>query len=104
LYKHAEYNLSVLTEGEFEEYIRRVAKMYIGEIKDMNEGEDTSDLEDEDFDELVEAVIREGNRRVEEEIGWGLREVRIIEAKEQKSKRPLNNLSASYNGKELSSY
>ena len=37
------------------------------------------DMEDMEFNELIEFVVYHGTRRVENQDGWGLREVRSVQ-------------------------
>ena len=68
-YKHAEYSLLIFkTEKELRNYI----------LKELATYEYEDDLDDKGIDDLIEIVVYIGSNRVEEQMGWGVREIREI--------------------------
>ncbi len=67
-YKHGEYKLIIIqTEDELRNYILEQLKYY--EIK--LDG-------DEDLCVLMDLVLEQGQNRIDEQLGWGVREIRYI--------------------------
>jgi hypothetical protein len=76
-YKHAEYELKIFDcEKLFKNYLEETLSFYRSEYD-----EDDEDDEDEEMTELhnmMKKVVRIGNKLVDDETGWGVREIREI--------------------------
>lgn len=90
-YKHAEYDLQIIkSEDELREYLVSVLEEYneeemssltssqLGSRVKVNFEPAYGPVVPEDLEELIENVEELGNRMVEGERGWGIREIREI--------------------------
>lgn len=69
-YKHGEYQMHVFyNDSSLKEYLHSKIKQYHLEKEIDN---------DSDILYLIDLIERHGNYRVEEQLGWGVREIRYI--------------------------
>lgn len=72
-YKYAEYDLIIIeSENKLKEYIVKLLNDY----KLMGYGDGACDNKDTKF--LIEEVVKLGNEIVENQTGWGVREIREL--------------------------
>ena len=71
-YKHAEYTLNIIkSDDKLREYLE-------GKLEEYNEEYEIEQSASENLESLIEMVEDMGNRMVESERGWGVREIREI--------------------------
>jgi len=77
-YKHGEYNLKIFnSDSELADYIKEELAAEDDSDSD-SDSEDLPPFESMGLEELIKVGVKLGNERVDNQSGWGIREIRKI--------------------------
>ena len=70
-YKHAEYELLIVSDESLRGYL-------LGELGKYLDFSEIENVSEKSMSELIEYAVESGNERVENQSGWGIREIKMV--------------------------